>query len=61
MLQAPLNFEPTYRMETHNSAYSNKREQSPSWTDRILYKSIAHLEDEFTLKKYSCTPLVFGR
>ena len=34
-----IHFKPTYRRIRHENAYSNKKNQSPSWTDRILSKS----------------------
>ena len=37
--EGPLNFKPTYRLIPNTDEWSNKREQTPSWTDRIIYKS----------------------
>ena len=37
--EGELNFTPTYRLFPMHDEWSNKREQTPSWTDRILYKS----------------------
>lgn len=34
-----INFKPTYRRIRQEPAYSNKKNQSPSWTDRILSKA----------------------
>ena len=34
--EAQLMFPPTYRRLKREAEYSNKREQSPSYTDRIL-------------------------
>ncbi|CEO99150.1 hypothetical protein PBRA_001055, partial [Plasmodiophora brassicae] len=58
--EGALAFAPTYRMERNSSEYSNKREQSPSWTDRILYKSRPGAENEFVLKEYRSHPTVLG-
>jgi endonuclease/exonuclease/phosphatase family metal-dependent hydrolase len=43
-----LEFKPTYRLIKDRDEWSNKREQTPSWTDRVIYK--AHLPIE--LLKY---------
>ncbi len=37
-------FPPTYRMERGKQEYSNKKNQNPSYTDRVLYRSINGLE-----------------
>lgn len=38
--EGPINFRPTYRRLLHtNDSFSNKKGQSPSWTDRIVYCS----------------------
>lgn len=34
-----LKFKPTYRLIPSHDEWSNKREQTPSWTDRIIFKS----------------------
>ncbi len=41
-----LNFAPTYRMNKDKEGYSNKRFQSPSWTDRILVRSVCGFESK---------------
>ncbi|MES1911707.1 MAG: hypothetical protein MHM6MM_004100 [Cercozoa sp. M6MM] len=45
-------FKPTYRMERHCDAYNNKRDQSASWTDRVLFLR-QHATDTVTGKKDS--------
>ena len=37
--EGPLSFPPTYRYGRHSNEWSNKRDQTPSWTDRVLYRS----------------------
>jgi endonuclease/exonuclease/phosphatase family metal-dependent hydrolase len=37
--EGPVNFAPTYRWEKKSNAFSNKRFQSPSWTDRVVTHS----------------------
>ena len=38
--EAPINFLPTYRLVPGENAYSNKRNQSPSFTDRVRYSKV---------------------
>jgi hypothetical protein len=38
--EGTLNFTPSYRWEKRVDSFSNKRFQSPSWTDRILIKTL---------------------
>lgn len=37
--EAEINFWPTYRREKGSDQYNNKKDQSPSWCDRVLIKS----------------------
>mmetsp|Transcript_7721 Transcript_7721/g.14603 ORF Transcript_7721/g.14603 Transcript_7721/m.14603 type:complete len:949 (+) Transcript_7721:1533-4379(+) len=37
--EAEINFLPTYRISRETSEWSNKKNQTPSWTDRILYRA----------------------
>jgi hypothetical protein len=46
--EGQLNFQPTYRYGRLRNEWSNKRNQTPSWTDRILYRSFR----EITLLNY---------
>lgn len=46
--EGQLNFPPTYRYIRLKNEWSNKRNQTPSWTDRILYRSFR----EISLLKY---------
>ena len=41
------NFKPTYRCSRTSQEWSNKREQTPSWTDRILFKAHQDVRVEF--------------
>lgn len=38
--EGKIKFAPTYRMNKNETGYSNKRFQSPSWTDRVLVRSV---------------------
>lgn len=46
--ESELRFPPTYRMLKGREGYSNKKNQSPSYTDRVLWRSAeglrAHVE-----------------
>ena len=37
--EADINFDPTYRRKKGTNEYSNKKNQSPSWCDRIMVKT----------------------
>merc|ERR1711991_258636 len=50
--EAPIRFAPTYRMVRNHHDYSNKRFQSPSWTDRILWRTAAGLEKSVEVLEY---------
>ena len=50
--EGKINFAPTYRMVRNHHDYSNKRFQSPSWTDRILWRTAAGLEDNVEVMEY---------
>eukprot|EP01083_Nonionella_stella_P097613 274365_1 len=45
---------PTYRWERNANVVSNKREQAPSYTDRILYKSLPECYSFWQTKYKSC-------
>ena len=52
--EAPISFPPTYRMNKGKPGYSNKRNQSASYTDRILFKSLTPaIEQHVTVRVYS--------
>ncbi|ETO21252.1 hypothetical protein RFI_15953, partial [Reticulomyxa filosa] len=54
-----IDFAPTYRWERDENVISNKREQAPSYCDRILYTS---LDDTYDLRQYvyKNAPNAFG-
>ncbi len=45
---------PTYRWDRQKNIISNKREQTPSYTDRILYKSLNNCYSLWQTKYKSC-------
>ncbi|GAB5372451.1 hypothetical protein AAMO2058_001666500 [Amorphochlora amoebiformis] len=54
----PLNFGPTYRFDKKSNDFSNKNFQNPSWTDRILTRSLPGLK--LVKRAYYSAPNVFG-
>lgn len=58
--EEPISFMPTYKREDKvNDSYINKKEQAPSYCDRILAKC---LDDKASLKyhTYDCRDQIFG-
>lgn len=43
-LEAEINFWPTYRRIKGTDSYSNKKNQSPSWCDRVLIKTERNID-----------------
>jgi len=58
--EGTLNFAPSYRMLRDTEGYSNKKGQAPSWTDRVLYKSLPQSEPRLELTTYGSSPISFG-
>merc|ERR1712130_827878 len=55
--EGQIRFAPTYRWERHRNRISNKREQAPSYCDRILYRSLPQTFDlwqECYLSSHRC-------
>jgi len=50
--ESELTFAPTYRMNKGEVGYSNKRFQAPSWTDRILVRSVCGYEEKVQQLSY---------
>jgi Endonuclease/Exonuclease/phosphatase family 2 len=57
--EGALAFTPSYRWMRTIQEISNKRNQSPSWTDRVLVRSFPHLED-LHLERYTSIDDVYG-
>jgi hypothetical protein len=57
--EALVRFAPTYRWERKENQFSNKKFQSPSWTDRVLWHSLTGLAD-LKLQTYSSAPNLMG-
>ena len=45
-IEPEITFKPTYKLKKHINEYTNKKEQCPSYTDRILTKSNSCLESQ---------------
>lgn len=60
-LQEPeIRFPPTYRrLRDSNEDYSNKKNQSPSYTDRVIYYTKPH--HKLVVDKYTSLEEQFGR
>eukprot|EP00468_Gymnochlora_sp_CCMP2014_P015405 CAMPEP_0167770134 /NCGR_PEP_ID=MMETSP0110_2-20121227/17742_1 /TAXON_ID=629695 /ORGANISM="Gymnochlora sp., Strain CCMP2014" /LENGTH=817 /DNA_ID=CAMNT_0007659261 /DNA_START=477 /DNA_END=2930 /DNA_ORIENTATION=+ len=56
--EGDLNFGPTYRFEKKSNEFSNKNFQNPSWTDRILHRSLPGMK--MLQRRYYSAPNLFG-
>ena len=70
-VEFPITFRPTYkRNKIEHDLFHNKKNQAPSYTDRILYRNNnstpgstevnAHSAGDITLKAYACLENVRG-
>ena len=50
----PITFAPSYRLEKGGTEYINKRNQNPSYTDRVLWASKPGCADALQCKRYRC-------
>jgi hypothetical protein len=58
--EEPITFMPTYkRDDKSNAVYINKKDQCPSYTDRILVKNNDR-RCEITYNQYDCREEIFG-
>ena len=58
--EGPLDFPPTYRWERDSDFISYKRGQAPSYTDRVLHRSLPGLADRLSLLEYTSAHDYFG-
>ena len=56
--EGALNFAPTYRWSKKTREFSNKRGQSPSWCDRILWRSFPGARRELQLAAFTGADLL---
>lgn len=53
-----INFKPTYKRNKYEPGYFNKKNQAPSYTDRILLKN--NTSNEIKLNSYNSLDHVYG-
>lgn len=54
----PIRFMPTYKREIDSNTYVNKKDQCPSYTDRILIKN--NSQCQLAIKEYGCYENYWG-
>jgi hypothetical protein len=52
--EASINFAPTYRLVKGSAEYSNKKNQNPSYTDRVLVRTAPGLKSKTKILEYQC-------
>jgi len=55
--EGSIKFKPSYRRLRHDTGFSNKKNQTPSWCDRILYKG--QPAREVKVKEYNSCEMFF--
>lgn len=53
--EGDINFAPTYRMLKGRGGYSNKKNQNPSYTDRVVWRSAASCQSDVKNVEYTGT------
>ncbi len=53
-----INFKPTYKRNKFEPGYFNKKNQAPSYTDRILFKN--NTSNQVLLNSYNSLDHVYG-
>ena len=60
--EAPITFAPTYKCHVGkhpgHRTYANKRDQAPSFTDRVLHYSMPRCESELQVTSYDAAPTI---
>ena len=56
--EGKINFMPTYKRNTDDNNYKNKKNQAPSYCDRILFKN--NTVYPYTINIYGCLDNLFG-
>lgn len=59
-VEGPRDFLPTYRWVRDAVVWSNKNDQSPSYTDRVMLHSLPGVADEVTLQSLNTNTDMFG-
>ena len=57
-IEPKINFLPTYKRNSDDNEYKNKKNQAPSYCDRILFRNNTCYS--YTVNKYECNDHVFG-
>ena len=53
-----INFKPTYKRNMEDNEYKNKKNQAPSYCDRILFKN--NTANEIQFNYYTCIDDIYG-
>lgn len=53
-----INFKPTYKRNMEDNEYKNKKNQAPSYCDRILFKN--NTSNEINFNYYTCLDQIYG-
>ena len=56
--EAPINFLPSYKLSKTELVYVDKKDQAPSYCDRVLFKNNTTLE--LSVESYDCLHDVYG-
>eukprot|EP01029_Cantina_marsupialis_P023527 TRINITY_DN5895_c0_g3_i1.p1 TRINITY_DN5895_c0_g3~~TRINITY_DN5895_c0_g3_i1.p1 ORF type:complete len:1899 (+),score=565.67 TRINITY_DN5895_c0_g3_i1:99-5795(+) len=58
--EGSIDFAPTYRMIKNGHGYSNKKNQNPSYTDRILWRSLPGFKSNVRQLSYNSAPQILS-
>ena len=58
--EAPIEFMPTYKRSKDGEGYANKKDQCPSYTDRILYRVNSKNQVETQILDYRSIEKIYG-
>ena len=56
--EPPINFKPTYKRSKVDETYFNKKNQAPSYTDRVLYKN--NTNQQINIINYTSLETILG-
>lgn len=57
-VEPKISFRPSYKLEFRDDRYKEKKNQAPSYTDRVLFKNNSSLD--VTMDHYTCLHGVYG-
>lgn len=58
--EGKVDFAPTYRWERNREEFSWKRGQAPSYTDRVLHRSLPGIQDKIVQTNYESPTFMYG-